>query len=86
MARARSRMVWIADVLPNQIGPYIDGQTELGARLRCRARSSGARPKPAAVIPGRAASREPGLPITFIPLDFRVSRRALRGPVGDAPE
>ena len=27
----RSRMVWIADVLPNEIGPYIDGQMELGA-------------------------------------------------------
>jgi hypothetical protein len=26
-----SRMVWIADVLPNEIGPYIDGQMELGA-------------------------------------------------------
>jgi hypothetical protein len=27
----RSRVVWIADVLPNEIGPYIDGQMELGA-------------------------------------------------------
>jgi hypothetical protein len=27
----RSRMVWIADVLPNEIGPYIDGQMNLGA-------------------------------------------------------
>ena len=27
----RSRMVWIADVLPNEIGPYIDGQMDLGA-------------------------------------------------------
>jgi hypothetical protein len=27
---SRSRMVWIADVLPNEIGPYIDGQMELG--------------------------------------------------------
>src|ERR1700750_2506203 len=26
-----SRMVWIADVLPNEIAPYIDGQMELGA-------------------------------------------------------
>jgi hypothetical protein len=27
----RSRMAWIADVLPDEIGPYIDGQMELGA-------------------------------------------------------
>ena len=27
----RSHMVWIADVLPNEIGPYIDGQMDLGA-------------------------------------------------------
>ena len=27
----RSRMAWIADVLPDEIGPYIDGQLELGA-------------------------------------------------------
>jgi len=27
----RSRMVWIADVLPDEIGLYIDGQMELGA-------------------------------------------------------
>jgi hypothetical protein len=27
----RSRMMWIADVLPNEIGPYIDGQMDLGA-------------------------------------------------------
>jgi hypothetical protein len=26
-----SRMVWIADALPNEIGPYIDGQMDLGA-------------------------------------------------------
>jgi hypothetical protein len=26
----RSRMVWIADVLPDEIGPYIDGQMDLG--------------------------------------------------------
>ena len=24
-------MVWIADVLPNEIAPYIDGQMDLGA-------------------------------------------------------
>jgi hypothetical protein len=27
----RSRMAWIADVLPNEIGPFIDGQMDLGA-------------------------------------------------------
>src|SRR3954465_5932978 len=27
----RSRVVWIADVLPNEIGPYIEGQMDLGA-------------------------------------------------------
>jgi hypothetical protein len=27
----RSRMVWIADVLPNEIGSYIDSQMDLGA-------------------------------------------------------
>src|SRR4051812_36775572 len=27
----RSRVVWIADVLPNEIGPYIDSQMDLGA-------------------------------------------------------
>jgi hypothetical protein len=27
----RSRMVWIADVLPNEIASYIDGQMDLGA-------------------------------------------------------
>ncbi len=27
----RSRMVWIVDVLPNEIAPYIDGQMDLGA-------------------------------------------------------
>ena len=30
-SEGRSRMVWIADVLPNEIGPYIDGQMDLGA-------------------------------------------------------
>jgi hypothetical protein len=24
-------MIWITDVLPNEIAPYIDGQMELGA-------------------------------------------------------
>jgi hypothetical protein len=27
----RSRLVWITDVLPHEIGPYIDGQMDLGA-------------------------------------------------------
>jgi hypothetical protein len=27
----RCRMIWITDVLPNEIAPYIDGQMELGA-------------------------------------------------------
>jgi hypothetical protein len=27
----RSRMVWITDVLPDEIAPYIDGQMDLGA-------------------------------------------------------
>ena len=27
----RSRMIWITDVLPNEIAPYIDGQMELSA-------------------------------------------------------
>ena len=27
----RSRMVWVTDVLPNEIAPYIDGQMDLGA-------------------------------------------------------
>ncbi|GLH78613.1 hypothetical protein SSBR45G_35220 [Bradyrhizobium sp. SSBR45G] len=28
---ARCRMIWITDVLPNEIAPYIAGQMELGA-------------------------------------------------------
>ena len=27
----RSRLIWIVDVLPNAIAPYIDGQMDLGA-------------------------------------------------------
>src|SRR6201989_1878977 len=27
----RCRVIWIADVLPNEIGPYIDAQMDLGA-------------------------------------------------------
>src|SRR5919205_586278 len=29
-ADGRTRFVWIADVLPNEIAPYMDGQMELG--------------------------------------------------------
>lgn len=28
---ARSRLIWIVDVLPNAIAPYIEGQMDLGA-------------------------------------------------------
>ena len=28
---ARSRLIWIVDVLPNDLAPYIDGQMDLGA-------------------------------------------------------
>ena len=28
----RSRVVWIADVLPNEVAPYMDAQMELGAQ------------------------------------------------------
>ena len=28
---ARSRLIWIVDVLPNEIAPYVDGQMDLGA-------------------------------------------------------
>ena len=28
---ARSRLIWIVDVLPNEIAPYIDGQMDQGA-------------------------------------------------------
>src|SRR5258706_14764690 len=29
---ARSRLIWIVDVLPNEIAPYIDGQMDQAAR------------------------------------------------------
>ena len=29
---ARSRLVWIVDVLPNEIAPYIDAQMDQAAR------------------------------------------------------
>lgn len=38
----RSRMVWIADVLPNEIAPYLDGQMDLGAGAMQRQFSRGA--------------------------------------------
>jgi hypothetical protein len=38
----RSRMVWIADVLPNEIAPYIDSQMDLGAAAMQRQFSRGA--------------------------------------------
>jgi hypothetical protein len=28
----RSRLIWIVDVLPDEVAPYIDGQMELGAQ------------------------------------------------------
>jgi hypothetical protein len=28
----RSRLIWIVDVLPNAIAPYIDAQMDLGAQ------------------------------------------------------
>ncbi len=28
---SRSRMIWISDVLPNEIAPHLDGQMDLGA-------------------------------------------------------
>jgi carbon monoxide dehydrogenase subunit G len=30
--KARSRLIWIVDVLPNEIAPYISGQMDLGAQ------------------------------------------------------
>lgn len=43
---ARSRLIWIVDVLPNAIAPYIDGQMDLGALAVQKAlnRSAVARP------------------------------------------
>ena len=34
---ARCRMIWIADVLPNEIAPYISSQMDLGAAARQKA-------------------------------------------------
>ena len=33
----RTRFVWIADVLPNEIAPYMDGQMELGTKAMQKA-------------------------------------------------
>jgi Polyketide cyclase / dehydrase and lipid transport len=33
----RSRMIWIVDVLPNAIAPYIEGQMDLGAQAMQKA-------------------------------------------------
>jgi carbon monoxide dehydrogenase subunit G len=33
----RSRVVWIADVLPNEVAPYMDAQMELGAQAMQKA-------------------------------------------------
>ena len=33
----RSRLIWIVDVLPNEIAPYIGGQMDLGARAMQKA-------------------------------------------------
>jgi carbon monoxide dehydrogenase subunit G len=34
---ARSRMIWIVDVLPNEIAPYIGGQMDQGVRAMQKA-------------------------------------------------
>ena len=34
---ARCRMIWIADVLPHEIAPYISSQMDLGAAAMQRA-------------------------------------------------
>ena len=36
-ADARSRVVWIIDVLPNEIAPYIDGQMDEGVHAMQKA-------------------------------------------------
>ena len=40
----RSRLIWIVDVLPNEIASYVDSQMDQ-ARWRCRTRSGAARHK-----------------------------------------
>ena len=39
---ARSRMIWIVDVLPNEMAAYIDGQMDLGVRAMQKAFKRGA--------------------------------------------
>ncbi len=38
----RCRLVWIADVLPNEVGPYMDSQMDLGAAAMQKAFRRGA--------------------------------------------
>jgi carbon monoxide dehydrogenase subunit G len=45
---ARCRVVWIADVLPNEIAPYMDSQMELGATAMRTALARSANDKNAA--------------------------------------
>ncbi|GIQ71618.1 SRPBCC family protein [Bradyrhizobium sp. RD5-C2] len=45
---ARCRVVWIADVLPHEIAPYMDAQMDLGAAAMQAAQSQSARDKNAA--------------------------------------
>lgn len=45
---ARCRVVWIADVLPHEIAPYMDAQMDLGAAAMQAAQAKSARDKNAA--------------------------------------
>jgi hypothetical protein len=36
-SEARCRIVWIVDVLPHEIAPYIDGQMDLAAQAMQKA-------------------------------------------------
>ncbi|MGY3532167.1 MULTISPECIES: SRPBCC family protein [Bradyrhizobium] len=45
---ARCRVVWIADVLPHEIAPYMDAQMDLGAAAMQAAQAKSAREKNAA--------------------------------------
>ena len=47
-ANGRCRMVWIADVLPHEIAPYMDAQMDLGAAAMQAALARSAREKNAA--------------------------------------
>ena len=88
-ARRAAGMVWIADVLPNEIAPYIDGQMDLGAR-RCRS-SSGERGMTAALgfamtVDTAGADlrnrRRPSVPTSSAP---RSRRTACRAPPSTPP-